>query len=111
MPKSRKISAKVRKLYKKNEIDISPVMAGMLAECDRIQAIQDDLWQTATSSALIVEYTNKSGASNLVAGAALRELRSWELVFQGACRSIFNVLRADMAAKDVDIGEELAEFT
>lgn len=58
---------------------------------------------------LITEYVNKAGACNLTATAALKELRSWELVFQGACRSIFKILRDDLTNLD-DLDDELSEF-
>jgi hypothetical protein len=110
MGKSKRISVKVRKLYKEMKIDISPVMAGMLEQCDRIQAIMDQLWELATEGPLTVSYTNKAGATNEVANASLKELRSWELVFQGCCRSIFNVLRNDLPRNGDEIDDELSEF-
>lgn len=100
MVKNIRVSAKVKKLYKENSIEISPVIAGLLSECDRIQDIQDQLWELTKAEPLITEYTNKAGASNLTASAALKELRNWELIFQGACRSIFKILRADLSVEE-----------
>ena len=107
--KNARISTKIKKLYKDQNIDLSPVLEGLLVECERIQEIQDKLWERILIEPVITEYTNKSGASNLVANAALRELRSWELVFQGACRSIFKILKNDLDTID-DLEDELSEF-
>ncbi|MFV0497243.1 MAG: hypothetical protein ACK5L0_03605 [Candidatus Fimivivens sp.] len=109
MKKSARLGAKIKKLYKERETQLSPLLAGLLAECDRIQEIQDRLWDIASTEPLITEYTNKAGASNLTASAALKELRSWELVFQGACRSIFKILKDDFPDIDDD-DDELAEY-
>lgn len=109
MKKKARLSAKIKNLYKEQNIDVSPLLSGLLAECDRIQEIQDRLWQIASSEPLITEYTNKAGASNLTASAALKELRSWELVFQGACRSIFKILKDDFSDVD-DMEDDLSEF-
>lgn len=109
MKKTARLSAKIKKLYKERETDISPLLGGLLTECNRIQEIQDNLWALASTQPLITEYVNKSGASNLTASAALKELRSWELVFQGACRSIFKILKDDFPDMDGS-DDELADF-
>lgn len=109
MKKSVRLSAKIKKLYKERSADVSPLLSGLLSECDRIQEIQDRLWGIASTEPLITEYTNKAGASNLTASAALKELRSWELVFQGACRSIFKILKDDFPDVD-DLDDDLSEF-
>lgn len=107
MRKPTRLSAKVRKLYKKSEVDISPVLDGLLSECDRIQTIQDKLWEQIEGEPLLSEYTNKAGATNMTASAALKELRSWEAVFQGACRSLFKIMRTEISgvADDEDLQE------
>ena len=100
---------KIRELYKEKSIEISPLLAGLLSECDRIQAIQNRLWAAVENEPLITEYTNKRGATNMTASAALKELRSWEIVFQGACRSIFKIIRSDISDID-DLDDGLSEY-
>jgi hypothetical protein len=109
MSKNARLSTKIKKIYKEHEMAVSPLMTGILSECDRIQEIQDRLWEIASTQPLITEYTNKAGASNLTASAALKELRSWELVFQGTCRSIFKVLKDDFTDID-EFDDGLAEY-
>ncbi len=110
MKKSIRVSTRTKKFYKDNDIELSPVLIGLLQECDRIQTIQDLLWKEAMEQPLITEYTNKAGATNLTATAALKELRSWELLFQGACRSIFKIVRADISDIDDDEENELQDY-
>jgi len=109
MGKPSRVSKKIHKLYRQSKVEISPVLAGLLQESDRIQTIMDQLWEQATAGPLLTEYTNKFGATNLMATAALKELRSWELIFQGVCRSVFKILRADLAGLDDD-DDDLQEF-
>lgn len=45
----------------------------------------------------------------MTASAALKELRSWEIVFQGACRSIFKIIRSDISDID-DLDDGLSEY-
>lgn len=103
------LSVKIRKLYRDNNMTVPPLLVSLLAETDRIQKVQDRLWEIIEAEPLLTEYTNKADATNTTASAALKELRSWQLVYQGACRSIHKILQLDFASLE-DLDNELDEF-
>ncbi len=109
MKKNTLLSTKIKKLYKENDMELSPLLEALLDEADKTQTTIEALWGLVQSGPLLTEFTNKNGFTNTTASASLKELRSWQLVFQGLCRSIHKILRLDFEALD-ELDDGLSEF-
>lgn len=106
---------KIRALLRKKNVDIDPLLEGLLEQHERLETIMSDLYSSYAAdaemaqkkaeqkadregiprnSALFKEYTNKSGATNIIISDAVKEYKQYSQRFNETTKTLDMMLRA-----------------
>ena len=106
---NKRLKPKICKMFKDSAIIPSPVLSAQLDQVDSMQLLISQLWEQTATEPLFTTYTNKAGATNATASAALKELRQWQTVYTSATRSLFRMIQTELNAEQDDL-DGLEEF-
>lgn len=94
-------TARIRKNLKKEKITIDPLLDAELEEMERLGVIRDDLYNSYMdledkngNRELFKEYTNKSGATNIIMAAEVTEYKNYSDKFNKTVAAIEKMIEA-----------------
>jgi hypothetical protein len=92
MAKNMKKSVKIKKYMKRCGIELNPIIIEVLEEYDRLDNIRQKLYDEIEDKEVLEIYINKSGNSNEVITAAIKEYKSYTLQFNNLTKTLQGII-------------------